>query len=148
MIKQLVYISYTTENFNFEKDINDILDKARKKNPELDLTGMLVYRDEMFIQLLEGPVDNVNMLYGTIGMDKRHSNVSVIVNQESEERLFPDWTMGFRDAGNFNLAMINDVLSIKDVQEKSQRGEQIPSDKILELLKKFRYWKEDDQKSA
>lgn len=143
MFKQLVYLSYTTENFDFEKDIDDILSHSRKNNPELDVTGMLVYRDEMFIQLIEGPEENIQKLYGKITMDMRHSNLSIIVQQDVEERVFPDWTMGYRDAGKFNINLINDILSIKELQTATREGRFVSSDKILELLKLFRYHKEE-----
>lgn len=143
MLKQLVYLSYTTENFDFEKDIDDILSKAREFNPKHDITGMLVYRDEMFIQLIEGPPEDIQSLYGKISLDMRHSNISIIVYQNTEERLFPDWTMGYRDAGEFNINLINDILSLKDLQTATREGRFVSSDKIMNLLKLFRYHKDD-----
>jgi hypothetical protein len=151
MIFQICYLSYATDNF--DKDIKDILAKSRENNQKNGITGMLVYRDEMFIQVLEGFFKAIQDLYGKIAMDLRHSNLSLVIKQEVPERVFADWSMGYKDIGKLNLSIVNDVLSIKELQNSTRKGEFVSNLKVLELMKKFRYFNEktgefDNEKTA
>ena len=67
------------------------------KNARLQITGMLLYHDGHFLQLLEGNEQAVRELYGVIVEDERHKWVSLVMTGPTAERDFADWTMGFRD---------------------------------------------------
>lgn len=43
--------------------LRDLLSSARKKNKGFDITGMLLYRDSFFIQVLEGEPEYVTIVY-------------------------------------------------------------------------------------
>ena len=51
---QLVYVS-TASRAMSDADLNEILDVSRRKNRERDVTGVLLYLDRGFLQVLEGP---------------------------------------------------------------------------------------------
>ena len=95
---QLIYLSSASEQFT-QQALDELLEKAREKNRRLCITGMLVYRDGNFIQVLEGERDAVEKLYETISRDMRHSNSIVINSGDIAERQFADWAMDFRNAG-------------------------------------------------
>ena len=78
-----------------EGELAELLSTARAKNLVRDITGLLLYKEPLFMQLLEGPEDVVETLFETIKQDPRHSNVSGLVRGEISERTFPDWQMGF-----------------------------------------------------
>jgi hypothetical protein len=92
----LVYFSSATKAFT-KLELQKLLHEAREKNTKLGVTGMLLYKDGNFMQVLEGEQEVVTKLIGTIECDSRHKGVLVPVRGTSEERLFPDWSMGFRD---------------------------------------------------
>jgi acylphosphatase len=92
----IVYASSATQAFS-KPDLQALLEQARKNNTKLGLTGMLLYKDGNFMQVLEGEKEAVSKLVDTIERDPRHKGVLVLLRGTSEERLFPDWTMGFRD---------------------------------------------------
>ena len=52
-IYQLVYISAANHEFT-EKELHELLSKARKNNESYGITGMLLYHQGSFIQALEG----------------------------------------------------------------------------------------------
>ena len=93
---RIVYLSSATNLFD-KPALLDLLRKAREKNQILGVTGMLLYKDGDFMQLLEGERATVKALYRTIAGDSRHSGTTLILEEDAPERLFSDWSMGFRD---------------------------------------------------
>ena len=92
----LVYVSSATLPFSGE-DLRALLVTCRKNNAELGVTGMLLYKDGNFMQVLEGDEDAVRGLYARIGADPRHGGEITLQQGFAEGRQFPDWSMGFRD---------------------------------------------------
>ena len=77
-------------------DLHDILDTARFLNNRNDITGALLYVEQgMFIQLVEGPPDNIEKLLHKLGKDERHRSLTVIYDELIEKRWFTGWLMGF-----------------------------------------------------
>ena len=88
---QLIYAS---RPFGFdEAALNGILVEARRFNAEHDITGALICRHDLYLQLLEGPQDIVETLYRRIAVDARHLEVELLVAQPVGKRLFPKWAM-------------------------------------------------------
>ncbi len=56
----LVYVSSATRPFSGE-DLRALLETCRKDNAELGVTGMLLYKDGNFMQVLEGDEDAVRV---------------------------------------------------------------------------------------
>ncbi len=90
-MKQAIYMS---QPFGFEKAIlAGILSQARRNNRELDITGALICRRDMYIQLIEGPEAAIDALLARIAVDDRHTNVRMLLSGETGERMFPEWAM-------------------------------------------------------
>ncbi|MEO0464723.1 MAG: BLUF domain-containing protein [Pseudomonadota bacterium] len=90
-MKQLIYRS---QPFGFDRSIlAGILMHARRNNPMNDITGALICRQDMYIQLVEGPDEAIDALYDRIQIDDRHSNVRLEVARQVEQRMFPNWEM-------------------------------------------------------
>ena len=92
----LVYASSATRLLS-EEELLEILHISRTNNPEKEITGLLLYHDGNFIQALEGPEENVRAVYNKIVSDKKHYDVHLLMQGYSEERLFPNWAMGFQN---------------------------------------------------
>jgi hypothetical protein len=91
----LVYISYTVGHIE-EKDLEKILDQSKTNNQKLGLTGLLLFIEDKFIQVLEGEKQVVKDLYEVIQKDKRHRNVSTLIEGNIDKRNYPDWSMAFK----------------------------------------------------
>jgi hypothetical protein len=90
-LAQLIYIS---RPFGFEaRTLNGILLHARAKNALSGLTGALIVRADLYMQLLEGPREAVTATLARIVGDDRHLEVSLIHCGDANERLFPHWSM-------------------------------------------------------
>jgi FAD-dependent sensor of blue light len=92
----MVYVSSAIDQFS-EAGLRELLATSRTNNTRLGLTGMLLYKEGSFMQVLEGDEAAVRALYAKIGLDPRHRGLLTLLQGPLEERLFPDWSMGFRD---------------------------------------------------
>lgn len=99
MLISLVYVSRASHDLT-EEELLTILDKSRKNNTALGITGMLLYRDRVFIQALEGEVDKIKTLYEKIAQDTRHRDVKLVSRRPIRERTFQEWSMGFKNLDN------------------------------------------------
>ncbi len=70
-----------------------ILSVARRNNPLMGITGALICRHDLYLQLIEGPADAIDALYARICEDDRHANVELLLSEDMGERLFPNWAM-------------------------------------------------------
>ena len=66
---------------------------ARKNNTRDGITGALICRHDIFLQLLEGPVTEVNASIARIERDDRHVDMKILLSEHVEIRMFGDWAM-------------------------------------------------------
>lgn len=90
----ILYSSNAAHPFD-DAELSDLLAQSRESNRTGNLTGMLLYRAGRFIQVLEGPEDEVRALVTTIQNDPRHTGMRVLIEEPIAERQFADWTMGY-----------------------------------------------------
>lgn len=113
---RIIYFSSSPELFSTTQ-LLQLLEKARESNHRLGITGMLLYKDGNFIQLLEGDEKKVRALFHVIAADPRHRNIVIVFEGEVDERIFADWSMGFRDLGDkalLNVPGFNDLMNTPD----------------------------------
>jgi len=91
----LVYTSHAVEPFS-QEELIDLLRESRSVNRQYHITGMLLYLNGKFIQILEGNRDDVQKIYQKILQDKRHQRVIMIMEGNSPGRVFHNWSMGFK----------------------------------------------------
>jgi hypothetical protein len=90
-MKQLIYRS---QPFGFDNStLAGILIQARRNNRRDDITGALICRHDVYLQLIEGPAGAIDVLYARIVEDDRHAEVSLALSETVEERMFPEWEM-------------------------------------------------------
>jgi hypothetical protein len=66
---------------------------------------MLLYKNQRFMQVLEGEREDIEEIYyERICKDDRHEGVVQLMGRPTEERDFPDWSMGFRAGGSLDPA--------------------------------------------
>jgi Sensors of blue-light using FAD len=99
----LIYLSAATRPFS-QLDLLQLLTKSRENNSGLGVTGMLLFKDGNFLQVLEGEESKVQALYEKIAQDRRHRTLITLSMGYSPERDFPDWSMGFNDLRSSELA--------------------------------------------
>jgi blue light- and temperature-responsive anti-repressor len=92
----LTYKSTATTNPS-RAEIAGIVNKARSRNRELGITGMLLFEDGCFLQTLEGPPAHLDLLWNAIKRDPRHRDIQIMSEHVSSGRLFSNWDMMLYD---------------------------------------------------
>ena len=91
---KLMQLVYCSQPFGYSLEIlSAILVSSRANNRKNNITGALICRSDIFLQLLEGPEQQVKNTYEAIQNDDRHVNVYHLIDQSIEKRLFPAWAM-------------------------------------------------------
>jgi len=91
-----VYVSSAVRLMT-DEELLELLEMSRRNNERLEVTGLLLYQDGNFMQLIEGPDRAVVELQQRIELDPRHRQIITILREPTEERLFSDWAMSFRN---------------------------------------------------
>jgi hypothetical protein len=92
---QLLYTSKALNPFK-DEELQQLLEIARLNNSRKMITGMLLYCNSNFIQLLEGKESDLMELFEIISADARHNEVIKIMESKIEKPQFPDWSMGYK----------------------------------------------------
>jgi len=95
---RLLSIVYTSSAVRLlhDSDLQTLLDKARKRNNEFSITGLLLYCDGNFMQYIEGPRDGLLKVYDIILRDPLHHQIIELANQPVVARDFSEWSMAYR----------------------------------------------------
>ena len=123
----LIQLIYASQPFGFNQPaLAGILLDARRCNMRDGITGALICRDDLFLQLLEGPADKVQATYTRIRRDDRHLDVRQMSSRAISDkgRLFANWAMrddpaqswvwtrAEIDAGILDNAKDNDAIAL------------------------------------
>lgn len=131
----VMYVSTGVRHFS-NAELLEILDVARSKNSHRNITGMLLYKGGRFMQVLEGPEEEVKALVEKIKSDPRHNDFKVIHESREHEREFEQWSMGFA-----NLHELQDVEGLNNFMNVSFSAEgtrEVGLPKVWGLLRAFR----------
>ena len=91
---RLIYSSEETGKMS-RPDLEQMLEESRVRNAKRDITGVLVFVDGVFLQVLEGERDDVEDLMASIRRDPRHRDIKVFHEEETASRAFPTWRMAY-----------------------------------------------------
>ena len=107
---RLLYSSKSKSDITGQ-DIADILATSQKNNQLEDITGILVYGGNLFMQVLGGPELAVLKLYVKICEDERNSLNKIIYISYTDRRMFGDWSMGTIECDPIDYQKIYDLNS-------------------------------------
>ena len=93
-LNALVYVS-SAVNVLSDKEINHILDRARERNIEHSVTGVLLFIGGNFMQYIEGPADELELIYSIIKADPTHKGLIELMYHAIEVRDFSSWSMAY-----------------------------------------------------
>lgn len=94
-LDSLVYVSSAVRLLNLE-EIEYLLKRARERNKEYGITGVLLYVGGNFMQYIEGPKDNLDIIYKIIQEDDQHTGLILVSREAIESRQFGDWSMAYQ----------------------------------------------------
>lgn len=125
---RLLYCSQVKSDFN-EEILKEILLTSRENNRRNRITGVLVHGGGLFMQVLEGPEQNVLRTYMKILDDKRHTDSRIIHITPVKDRLFENWTMGVIEA---------EPLTFENMAKlRANRLESVHADVFSQVMREF-----------
>jgi hypothetical protein len=98
-----------------EADLQALLDWSRAYNAQQQITGLLLYSDGRYVQLVEGPEAAVRTLYARIQQDLRHTQVVTVSEGPGPQRWFADWQMAF---GHVEAPELHQTLQAVETQTR------------------------------
>ena len=134
---ELMQLVYASRPFGFdEATLNAILSTARANNSRDNITGALICRGDVYLQLLEGPPAAVEAAYERIRRDDRHIEVTPLLRTTASQRLFGAWSMRDDEARSWMWTMAEvadgavpraDEGEVRGIFERLAAEEQIPT---------------------
>jgi len=111
--------------------------EAVERNAKSRITGVLLHKNDKFMQGLEGPESAVKATFNRISRDHRHYGIIVLIKEAVKERHFPGWPMAFR---NLDLPEQQDVSGYREFLNTPLTGKEFAStpsrcEKLLLLFK-------------
>ena len=133
ILSHLIYAS-SADSKTSDAELRAILDCARTVNSQLDITGILLHTEGSYFQVLEGDAEAIDSLYTKIALDKRHTNVVLIVREPIASRSFADWSMGFASVTSKDVA---GVIGVNDFFQKKSCFYELSAGRAKKLLAAF-----------
>jgi len=102
-LHRIVYMSTAIGVLRAE-ELDRIYLRAKSANARAGITGLLLFYEGAFLQVLEGPSAGVISLVDRIRRDRRHGGLITLESRGVDERAFPESPMHFVAARNLSRA--------------------------------------------
>jgi hypothetical protein len=99
----LVYVSTATHQLSLP-EIRHLLERARARNIQEGITGVLLYSHGNFMQYLEGTSSGMSKVYDIIKADPLHKGIIELLREPIPSREFSGWSMAFRSISAFGTS--------------------------------------------
>ncbi|MGV3516574.1 BLUF domain-containing protein [Luteitalea sp.] len=133
---QMLYLSRTNQSWS-TAELEALCVYARARNTQDGLTGLLLYGNGHFVQLLEGRRQPLLLTYNRICLDPRHGDIVLLVDGPISQRSFPEWAMGALNvdsSGDIDRQRFRDIVAAF-----AKSAGPVPEHAVaLTLLKEFR----------
>ena len=112
------YVSTAAEKLN-DTDISDILEKAEENNNRQDITGLLLYSEGNFFQIIEGEKDKVISLFEKIKEDDRHKDVIKLFGKPIHKDSFDGYKSDFiSEDARYNISRLKNYQHYIEILDK------------------------------
>jgi len=92
-MRRIIYASSSSRALT-STELDNIASQAQKNNSVEGITGLLLYGDHSFFQVLEGADESIESVKQRIWDDPRHRGLSELQDKSIETATFSDWSMG------------------------------------------------------
>ena len=93
------YVS-TARKGLLDSDIEDLMNYIKLRNDFLDITGILIYSEGNFFQILEGQKDVISLVFEKIKRDTRHYNIIKMLDKEINRKTFSEFNFSYTVISN------------------------------------------------
>jgi hypothetical protein len=131
----LIYTSTPTRPFS-QEDLEDLARVSQRNNAEREISGLLLYSQRFFLQVIEGDYDDIAELYITLEHDDRHRDLQLLTAAPASRRVFPDWSMGVLDISR--SARVEPEL-VCDICNRAEQDLDAAGNAAIVLLELFKH---------
>ncbi len=145
---QTAYVSRAAEAVT-EESLLSLMQQCLANNEASGVTGMLLYGNDTFLQVIEGEEAVLDTLVDKIRKDPRHAEIHFLYRKPVEHRQYTDWSLGFRrisesGAKDFNFEyLIEHEAAVETLMDRFRVPHWDPlireldaKDKVIDHLKK------------
>lgn len=137
MLAQLFYVSKRSPKCS-DEDIEKILQVSVENNAKKNITGVLLYSKEKFLQCIEGELSHLLALYDKIKLDSRHSEAIMLGLVPVKERNFPSWQMAGKSV-DLNKVDFKSQMSAAESEEFESilSGKASSAERVSKIIQLF-----------
>lgn len=132
-IFQLLYFSRATAHVE-ASTLAEILQTSQRNNQRSGISGLLIYEDYHFMQVLEGTKQAVEEIFAKICVDERHTDVFTIYSADVEKRQFGGWAMAHYQFQPDDEELRN---SFVEIEKGSREGVSLITGKARKFITTF-----------
>ena len=104
ILVSMTYVSRSNPDLS-DKEVSEILQQAQDNNSANAITGMLIFKDNIFLQTIEGSRAQINRLLYSLISDQRHYDLQVLETRELTHREWSKWSMNYVTSTTENAAI-------------------------------------------
>jgi hypothetical protein len=119
-------------------ELGRLVQDWREHNAQCGLTGLLVYHDHAFLQVLEGPDAAVEATYQQLSQDPRHRWLQTLSKASISQPVFGEWSLGFV---HLHKEHMRELAGLQAFFGQKGRPARDAGQKAIRLLAEFRYAK-------
>jgi hypothetical protein len=134
-VYHIIYASSAVVRLS-QNQLLDLLKISRVNNEARSLSGMLLYRDGLYLQLLEGSRDEITKLLIKLRKDPRHTDIRVLRQGELRKRLFPEWSMAYKNLVGLKSSVVPGYSEQLQGYFKAGSGKD-PADLLTNMFTEF-----------
>ena len=136
-VEPLIHLIYASSAVGAPDDaeLARVLGDSRRNNVRADVTGMLLYTQGTFFQVLEGPPAAVDATFARIAADPRHTRAVTIIRERIARRAFGEWSMGYVVA---TAAELGAASGMNDFFGQASCFDRLDAGRAKKLLTAFR----------
>ena len=116
LVHQIAYVSLSEAPLEAEM-LSEIMAVSQRNNTRDGISGVLMYHDLEFFQVLEGKQSLVEQCYKRIQHDPRHSSISLMWKGASGAHAFPTWAMGYVGPDDIALHSSQRFAALVDLKD-------------------------------
>lgn len=135
-MQRLIYTSMARRQMS-QRDIDRILMTSRLYNEMTGITGLLVYHEKRFLQVLEGPIGELDKVYDRIRRDWRHKHCRLLLKETIIARAFDQWEMAYRNHDDLIAHQRLQLIDIKELVNSLSNEDLTDNSALYVFLKAF-----------
>lgn len=138
-LSQVIYSS--ASNDTSTENLKSILTISRENNKKNKVSGILLYCEGSFLQILEGEASTVESLFAAIQKDRRHSKIVKIAQRDIPWREFSEWEMGIVELTREELISLP---GCREIFKSDELFESLDYGKARKIVEQFLdgYWRQ------